>query len=107
MSNKELDLKERLRQALTSTVKVISDDLELKKNNRDNKILNKFNTFELDNLNNKADFIKARARADSSALKKNFQVMRFIKKIFQLILVVNLYMQFQKRLDMKLLEEIC
>ena len=68
MSNKELDLKERLRQALTSTVKVISDDLELKKNNRDNKILNKFNTFELDNLNNKADFIKARARADSSAL---------------------------------------
>ena len=80
MSNKELDLKERLRQALTSTVKVISDDLELKKNNRDNKILNKFNTFELDNLNNKADFIKARARADSSALKKKFSSDEVYKK---------------------------
>jgi len=31
MSNKEISLKERLRQALTSTVKVISDELELKK----------------------------------------------------------------------------
>ena len=31
MSNREIDLKEKLRQALVSTIRVISDDIELKK----------------------------------------------------------------------------
>tara|TARA_B100000035_G_C20761726_1_gene448631 strand:+ start:141 stop:242 length:102 start_codon:yes stop_codon:yes gene_type:complete len=31
MNNKETNLKEKLRQALTSTIRVISDDLEIKK----------------------------------------------------------------------------
>ena len=34
MSDKESTLKEKLRQALASTVRVISDDLEIKKKNR-------------------------------------------------------------------------
>ena len=69
---KEANLKEKLRQALASTIRVISDDLEIKKKPEDNKSSEKFDFFELNNLNNKNDFIKARAGADSTALKKKF-----------------------------------
>ena len=47
MSNKETSLKEKLKQALVSTIKVISDDLEINQINKDNKNLNKLNFFEL------------------------------------------------------------
>jgi cobaltochelatase CobT len=100
MSDKETNLKEKLRQALASTIRVISDDLEIKQT-KDNKSSNKFDFFELDNLNSKIDFIKARAEADSSALKENFLAMKSIKKIFQITRVVNHYMQLQKKLDTK------
>ncbi len=80
MSNKETNLKEKLRQALESTVRVISDDLDKKKVENNNKSSNKFNFFELDNLNNKNDFIKARADSDSEALKKKFSNNTIFKK---------------------------
>jgi cobaltochelatase CobT len=80
MSDKETNLKEKLRQALASTIRVISDDLETKQKNKDNKSSNKFDFFELDNLNSKIDFIKARAEADSSALKKKFSSDEIYKK---------------------------
>ena len=72
MSNKETNLKEKLRQALASTIKVISDDYKIKQKSESNNSSNKFDFFELDNLNNKNDFIKARAESDSAALKKKF-----------------------------------
>ena len=72
MSNKEANLKEKLKQALTSTFKVISDDFKTVKAIEKNHSSNKFDFFELDNLNTKSDFIKARAETDSSALKKKF-----------------------------------
>jgi len=80
MSNKEISLKERLRQALTSTVKVISDELELKKKSEQNKNSEKNNLIEIDNLNNERDFIKARAETDSSALKKRFSNNKIYNK---------------------------
>ncbi len=80
MSDKETNLKEKFRQALASTIRVISDDIELEKNNKDNKNLKKFDFYELENLNNKIDFIKARAEADSSALKKKFSNNDVYKK---------------------------
>ena len=80
MSDKETNLKEKLRQALASTIRVISDDLEIKQKNKDNKSSNKFDFFELDNLNSKIDFIKARAEADSSALKRKFSSDEIYKK---------------------------
>ena len=61
MSAKQTDLKEKLRQALSSTIRVISDDFEIKKTSEKNNNLKQFNSFELENLNNKYDFIKARA----------------------------------------------
>ena len=71
-SNKDANLKEKLKQALTSTARVISDDFSIKDETNENKRLNKFDFFDLDTLESKTDFIKARAEADSSALKKKF-----------------------------------
>ncbi len=80
MSDKQTNLKEKLKQALASTVRVISDDFQVKKKSESNKSSNKFDFFELDNLNNKNDFVKARAESDSSALKKKFSNDRIYKK---------------------------
>ena len=79
-NNKETNFKEKLKQALSSTARVISDDLEQKKNNGQNKSSNKFDFFEIDNLNSKSDFIRARAESDSSALKKKFSNDSIFKK---------------------------
>ncbi len=80
MSNKETNLKEKFKQALTSTIRVISDDLELKKNEKDTKSSKNSELFELINLDDKIDFIKARAEADSLALKKKFSNNEIYKK---------------------------
>ena len=70
MRNKEISLKEKLKQALSSTVRVISDDLFTNENIKNKKNWKKQDFFELDKINDKNDFIKARAETDSSALKK-------------------------------------
>ena len=80
MSNREIDLKEKLRQALVSTIRVISDDIDLKKKNDEEKNSSKYDFLELENINGKSDFIKARAEADSSALKKKFSNNEIYKK---------------------------
>ena len=70
MSQKEISLKEKFKQALESTARVISDDFKPKL--KENKSSDKFNFLNLENLINKNNFIKARAEADSNALKKKF-----------------------------------
>ena len=82
MSNKNNDfnLKEKLKQALSSTIRVISDDFNIKENNKVNKSSKKFDFFEIDNLNTKNDFIRARANSDSTALKKKFSDEKIFKK---------------------------
>ena len=46
MSDRDTNLKEKLRQALSSTFKVISDDLKINKKSNNNKSSNKFDFFE-------------------------------------------------------------
>ena len=70
--SKNDNLKEKLKQALNSTAKVISDDLEIEHDSENSKSSKKFDFFDLENLDTKSDFIKARAESDSSALKKKF-----------------------------------
>ena len=70
--NKEDISKEKFKQALISTVKVISEDYKIKKEEHKNFSSNNYNFFELDNLNNKEDYIKLRAETDSEALKRKF-----------------------------------
>jgi len=73
-------LKEKFQQALSSTARAISDDLKYNEKLDKNKSSKKFNFFEIDNLNSKNDFIKARADSDSSALKKKFSNNDIYKK---------------------------
>ena len=77
--NKEDNFKEKFKQALISTVKVISDDyrLNIDKKNASSKNLN---FFELDNLKNRHDFIRLRAETDSEALKKKFSNKEIYQK---------------------------
>ena len=79
-NNKSEELKEKLKQALSSTARVISDDLVLKEELTHNKSSKKFEFFNLENLNSKNDFIKARAESDSAALRKKFSNDEVFKK---------------------------
>ena len=72
MNSKETNLKEKLKQALTSTIKVISDDIKINDHKENNKQEKSSQSFEINDLNSKNDFIKARAESDASALKKKF-----------------------------------
>tara|TARA_B100001057_G_scaffold485201_1_gene564535 strand:- start:3284 stop:5086 length:1803 start_codon:yes stop_codon:yes gene_type:complete len=80
MSNKQSNLKEKLKQALNSTIKVISEDIEIKKDNSEKENSKKSEAFEVYDLNSKRDFIRARAEADSEALKKKFSDINIYKK---------------------------
>ena len=77
---KEDNIKEQFKQALISTVKVISDDYEIKNELNKNLSSKNYNFFELDNLSTKNDFIKLRAETDSEALKRKFSNKDIYKK---------------------------
>ena len=100
--NKEDNFKEKFKQALISTVKVISEDYRPNKDNNNANSKN-INFFELDNLTSKHDFIRFRAEADSEALKKKFSN----KEIYQIILLIDLYTIYLKRLDTNFLVQKC
>tara|TARA_B100000787_G_scaffold85415_1_gene62984 strand:+ start:1048 stop:2847 length:1800 start_codon:yes stop_codon:yes gene_type:complete len=81
MSEKEDNFKEKFRQALVSTAKVISEDYKLDIKNIDKNLSSKnANFFEIDNLSNKSDFIKFRAQTDSLALEKKFSNKKIFNK---------------------------
>ena len=79
MSNKNTDLIEKFRIALTSTSKVISDDLGSNQFSEKNKLKESKN-IEINNLTKPSDFIKLRAETDSAALKKKFSNVEIYKK---------------------------
>ena len=77
--NKEDNFKEQFKQALISTAKVISDDYRPNINKKNNSSKN-LDFFELDNLDNRHNFIRLRAETDSGALKKKFSNKEIYKK---------------------------
>ena len=83
--DKENILKEKLKQALVSTARVISEDFKDKNSTDDNKNSKEFDILNLESINSKNNFIKARAEFDSAALKKKFSN----KEIFKQNLPVN------------------
>ena len=81
MNKKEDSFKEKFKQALTSTAKVISEDYTLGAKKNDKNLSSKnISFFEIDNLSNRNDFIRLRAETDSSALKKKFSNNNIYKK---------------------------
>jgi len=77
---KEDNLKEQFKQALISTVKVISDEYKPEINLKKNLSSKNYDFFELDNIKNKQDYIKLRAETDSEALKRKFSNKRIYQK---------------------------
>ena len=70
---KDENLKEKFKQALISTVRAISEDFnKTSSTEQQNSSSKNYSFFELDNLNNKSDFLKFRAETDSEALKRKF-----------------------------------
>ena len=125
--NKEDNFKEKFKRALISTAKVISDDYRPNINKK-NSSSNNFDFLELDNLNNRHDFIRLRAETDSEALKKKFsdkkiyQIRLVIRKLKSLrrspskknqnvnlliILLIDRYITYLKRYDMNFLAQKC
>ena len=102
MKDKSSNLKEKLKQALSSTARVISDDFKVKKNIDKNDKSIKTDFLNIENLNSKYDFTKARAESDSKALKIKFSNDKIFKKISQKTYLVNLFIQLLKKLDMSL-----
>ena len=94
MSKKEEFFKERFKQALDSTYKVISEDLD-NLNKKEN--LKDIEDYKISNLYSREDYIKFRALTDSNALKKKFSNKIFLKKIFQKIIPTKYSMKFQKK----------
>jgi len=79
-NNKTENFKEKLKQALNSTIKVISEEIENKNLFEKNQTTKKVDFLNLENLNSKNDFTKARAMSDSLALKKKFSNDEIYKK---------------------------
>ena len=80
LRNKDESLKEKLRQALTSTFKVISDNYQNNDHLENSKKIKKDHIIDIENINSKTDFIKARAEVDSLALKKKFSDKEIYRK---------------------------
>ena len=70
--DKEDNFKEKFKEALISTLKVISDNFNINEKENDKFNSKNFNFLELDNLKNKNDYNKIRAETDSEALKRKF-----------------------------------
>ena len=68
MSKKEEFFKERFKQALDSTYKVISEELHNLSKKENPKIIE---DYKISSLYSREDYIKFRALTDSNALKKN------------------------------------
>jgi len=81
MNNKEDNFKEKFKKALISTAKVISGDYKFDLGSKDKNSSSKnLDFFELDNLEDKHDFIRFRAETDSKALKQKFSNKEIYQK---------------------------
>ena len=70
--NKEDNIKEKFRQALISTVKVISDEYRIDNKLKKNLSSKNYNFFEIDNLNNKQEYIKLTRQISIKVINEDF-----------------------------------
>ena len=72
MNSKISSLKEKMRQALNSTMKVIAEDFQTKNKRLKDNDIKDVDVVQIDNLSSPQDFIRLRAEFDSTALEKKF-----------------------------------
>ncbi len=68
-----------MRQALNSTMKVISEDFQIKNQISNNKQTNNLDMLEIEKFDNPQDFVRLRAEFDSKALEKKFSNKEIFK----------------------------
>ena len=78
--NQEDNFKEKFKQAIISTVKVISDDFQINSKNKNKISEDNLNIKNIENINDKKEFIKIRAETDSEALRRKFSDKRIFEK---------------------------
>ena len=100
MSKKEELFKERFKQALDSTYKVISEEID---NLAKKKIQEDIEDYKISNLYSREDYIKFRAYADSNALKKKFSDKNILKKNFPTNHSYKLFYETSERIRCELL----
>ena len=76
--NKEDSIKEKFKQALLSTYKVISDDYKVGKNKKNTE--KNYSVGDIENITDKMQFKKLRAETDSEALKRRFSDRKLLDK---------------------------
>ena len=100
MSKKEEFFKERFKQALDSTYKVISEELHnLSKNENQNIV----EDYKISNLHSREDYIKFRALTDSNALKKKFSDNIIFNKNFPKNQSYKIFYEISERIRCELL----
>ncbi len=101
MSKKEEFFKERFKQALDSTYKVISEEFDsLSKEKNNNKDID---DYKISNLYSREDYIKFRAFTDSNALKKKFSNEIIFKKNFPKNLSYKIFYEISEKIRCELL----
>ena len=78
--NQEDNFKEKFKQAIISTVKVISDDFQINSKNKNKISEENLNIKDIENIKDKKEFIKIRAETDSEALRRKFSDKTIFEK---------------------------
>ena len=78
--NQEDNFKEKFKQAIISTVKVISDDFQINSKNKNKINEENLNIKNIENIKDKKEFIKIRAETDSEALRRKFSDKAIFEK---------------------------
>jgi len=78
--NQEDNFKEKFKQAIISTVKVISDDFQINSKNKNKISEDNLNIKNIENVKDKKEFIKIRAETDSEALRRKFSNKTIFEK---------------------------
>jgi len=78
--NQEDNFKEKFKQAIISTVKVISDDFQINSKNKNKISEENLNIKNIKNIKDKKEFIKIRAETDSEALRRKFSDKTIFEK---------------------------
>ena len=100
--NQEDNFKEKFKQAIISTVKVISDDFQINSKNKNKITEENLNIKNIENIKDKKEFIKIRAETDSEALRRKFSD----KTIFEKKMPTNQTCQSLYKLSEKIRYEI-
>ena len=94
---KDQNIKEKFKQALISTIKVISDDFKIDPKIKKDSNSNNFDFIEVENLENKQNYVKLRAEADSEALKIKFSDKEIYNQNIPKIQLAKNFMIFPKK----------